>query len=231
MQCHEVRLLLAFTERPCESVDAAEREAVAQHLKGCPDCTAYAQVERALDAALGRVMRDVPAPADLKPKVLKRLAASRGGLSWKWPAGAAAAAALLAIGLYSYFLWPLPVVTGDDVRTFVVQEEWNAERARQVLAEHGIVVNLPRDIDGRFLRTVEIVDFKGRRVAKLGYLVRAEEGSTSAIVLVLPHHQFRIGNIADTTIPGWELKIDRQDDCSYLIFFQGDLSPLRPPGA
>lgn len=231
MECHDVRLLLAFTQRPCEAVDAAEREAVAQHLKGCPDCAAFAHVDRALDDVLGQAMRDVPAPSDLKAKVMKRLAASRGAGRWKWSAGAAAAAALLAIGLYSYFLWSWPVVTGDDLATFVAQEEWNAERARQYLAEHGISVNLPPGFDGRYLRTVEIVEFKGRRVAKLGFLVRTDEGSASAIVLILPHHQFRVGSIADTTVPGWELEVRRQDDCSYLIFFRGELNLLRPPGA
>jgi hypothetical protein len=231
MQCHDIRLLLAFTQRPCESVDAAEREAVAQHLKGCPDCAAFAQAERTLDDALGQVMRDVPAPADLKPKVLKRLAASRGRGRWKWSA-AAAAVLLLAIGggVSWHLHWSRPDVTSDDLAVMAAQDGLNPEQAIEYLAEHGLSVKFPPDFDYfRYLRTVEIVEFKGRRVAKL-VLVRADEG-VSASILILPNNQFRTNSILDTTVPGWTVEVRRQDDCTYLIFFRGQLERLRPVNA
>jgi hypothetical protein len=230
MECHDVRLLLAFTERPCESVDAAERAAVAQHLNGCPDCAAFVQAERALDDALGQAMRDVPAPADLKPKVLKSLAASRGTGRWKWSAVAATAAALLlAVGM-SWYHWSRPVVTIDDLAEIFVQEPWDAERASRYLSEHGLSGSLPPDLDSGYLRTVEIVQMKGRQVAKLGY-ARTDEQPASAIVLILPHNQFRTDGIEATNVPGWDLLILRQDGCTYLIFFRGQLERLKPIGA
>ena len=58
MECHDVRLLLTFSERRCEQIDAAERNAVAQHLNGCHDCAAFAAAERAVDESLGQLMRD-----------------------------------------------------------------------------------------------------------------------------------------------------------------------------
>ena len=94
MECHDIRLLLAFAQRSCEQLDAIEREAIAEHLHSCPDCAALAQAERHVDELLGQVMRDVPVPGDLKQKVMKRLTAQPRRVPWS---GLAVAAALLAI--------------------------------------------------------------------------------------------------------------------------------------
>lgn len=227
MECHDVRLLLAFTQRPCESVDAVEREAVAQHLNGCPECAAFAQGERALDDALGHVMRDVPVPADLQSQLMKRLTDSRSTVRWKGSAAAAAALLLTLAGGLSWHHWSRPEVTIDDVMEIAAQDRWDAERAQQYLGNHGLSVRFPQDFDYRYLQTVEIVEFKGRRVAKLGF-ARADEGSASANVLILPTHTFRTSRIADPAVPGWtSVEIRREDDCTYLIFFRGQLGLLR----
>ena len=65
MECHDIRLLLAFAQRPSEQLDAVEREAIAQHLHTCPDCAALAQAERHVDELLGQVMRDVSEASSL----------------------------------------------------------------------------------------------------------------------------------------------------------------------
>ena len=39
MECHDVQQLLAFAQRKCENLDAAERTAIRAHLDGCPDCS------------------------------------------------------------------------------------------------------------------------------------------------------------------------------------------------
>jgi hypothetical protein len=219
--------LLAFTQRPCESVGDAERAAVAQHLNGCPDCAAIAQGERVLDVTLAQVMRDVPAPAELKPKVLKRLAASRGVGRWKGAAALAAAAALLlAVGV-GWHHWSRPYIASDDLTAIVVHDIWNKDQADQYLTEHGLTVSLPTDFNYQYVQTVAVVEFKGRRVAQLGF-ARTDEQRASATVLILPHNQFRTGNIVDTAVAGWEVAVRSQDDCTYLIFFRGQLDWLRP---
>ena len=130
MECQDVRVLLAFTERPCEAVDAAERAAVARHLQVCADCTAFAQGQRALDEALGPVLRDVPVPADLKPKVMKRLSASRGPRRWKGAVAAAAGLLLALAGGLSYHFYSSRIeVTDDDLGQIVAQDRWQGGNA------------------------------------------------------------------------------------------------------
>ena len=84
MNCQDVHQLLAFADRKAEELDQPERDALKQHLEKCPDCAEQSLAERRADALVGAAMRDVPVPADLKQKVLKRLAAERGGVPWKW---------------------------------------------------------------------------------------------------------------------------------------------------
>ena len=91
MECHDARTLMLFA-RSSEAVDAAEKAALQQHLDGCPDCAARAQAERHADEALTKLMQDVPVPADLKGKLLKRLADDRPAKPWRWLASAAAVA-------------------------------------------------------------------------------------------------------------------------------------------
>src|SRR5262252_6889654 len=109
MECHEARMLLAFTRPGNDAMDAAERAEVQRHLEACPECAAMARSEQAVDGAFGKAMREVAIPAGLQQRVLAKVAANR---PYPWPAIAAAAAILLTIaGAGTWWLWPLPCVT------------------------------------------------------------------------------------------------------------------------
>lgn len=238
MECHDIQQLLAFVNRKCEELDAPERAALREHLEKCPDCTAISHAERHADETLGRVLRDVLAPADLKQKVMKRLAAERGVAQWhalKRVAPAAAAVLLCVIfGGTAWHLWPLPDVSVNDAVEFarhddaLVEKQWSEEQARNFLADRGLRVQLPDEFDFRFLRQVEVAEFKNRRVAKLSFLTELQNGQTAkADVLILPHRQFRVDKLPVQDVnDATNLRFLHRDDFTYVIFYRDNIDLL-----
>src|SRR5262245_15343786 len=104
MECHDARLLLAFARRKSEELDATERSALEAHVQSCPDCIAFSQADQQADATLARLMHAVPVPAELKGKVLARVAANRPRKPWKWLTAAAAAILLCASAGAGWYL-------------------------------------------------------------------------------------------------------------------------------
>jgi hypothetical protein len=101
---------LEFTgpRRPAE-LEVGEAAALESHLHACPDCAAVARAARSADEVLGRALRDVPVPADLRTRLLAHLDAERDARyrrrSQRWLGAAAAAAALLAALWWGYDSW------------------------------------------------------------------------------------------------------------------------------
>ena len=226
MECHDLRLLLAFAQRPCEQLDAVEREAVAQHLHSCPDCAALAQAEREVDEVFGQAMRDVAVPAELKQNLMKRLTTQpRRG---PWQQVAAAAAVLLALsGALAWHFWPAPALNIPDIEHLVSLGNMNEGQVEQHFADQGLPVTVPRDFDYRFLQHVDVVEFKGRRIAKLTFSWIDNERTALANVWIVSPQQFQTDDLPERDMPGTtSVRIRHKDNFTYVIFYRGDLSSL-----
>jgi hypothetical protein len=231
MECHDARILLTFVERKSEAVDAAERAALQQHLDLCPDCAARAHAERQADEALGKLMLDVPVPADLQGKLLKRLAQQRPSKAWRWAAAAMIGAVVVIASGIAGSVWYAtrpPLVTFEDVTSYQGKGfNWKADDVESDFNKSGITMRVPGEFKPSNLQRVEIVEFKNRRVARLEYRGISPDGATAiADVLVLPNRQFRADQLPKGGVPGGNLTIIRHEDYTYLIMHNGRLVDL-----
>ena len=231
MECHDALQLLAFVNRPNEELDAAERAALREHLEKCPDCGARLNAERRGDDVLAAVMRDVPVPGDLKAKVLKRLTAERGEASWRSIKRVSmAAAAVILIGAtasVAWIVWPLPKITRDYLIQEIVPDNWSKEQVEEYFKEQGLLIQAPTDFNYQWLQQAEVVEFKGRRVAKLTFS-RTDDKAAIAQVLIISSKQFRTNEIdSNEEIAGTtRIRIHHNpnfDEFTYLIFYRGNL--------
>lgn len=196
MECHDVRLLLAFTRGSPGEIDPTERGAIEQHLDVCADCSAVSHSEQAIDAALGAAMRDVPVPAGLKGRVITRLAAGRAP---RWPRVAIAAAVLLIVGLgvTGWMIRPMPNVDSALAQRVINGQNTDPEAVERWYRDRGIDMQTWRQLDHRLLWTYDVIEFQGQRVPKL--IFRNRLGGV-AEVIVLRTDRFDTRNLAG--IPG-----------------------------
>jgi len=231
MDCHDVRQLLAFANRPCEEFDPAERAALQQHLDACPACAELAQADRQTDAVLAAALREVTVPAELKQKVLQRLTAQRPRQAWKWALASAAAILLAVTGGWAWYEKSHPKVGIDDLRLIAWQAGLSASDVESRLADQGIHIKVPRGpFDYRYFEHVEIVEFKGQRVPKLSF-ARLDDRPANASVLVLTENQFRMSGLFDDldirdTV---SIRIHHHDGVFVsVIFYRNNLDALSP---
>jgi Putative zinc-finger len=227
MECHDAQQLLAFVNRPSEELDAAERDALRDHVANCPDCSARLQADRRADEVFGPLMRNIAVPADLKEKVLQRLSAERPR-PWK-PWVAAAAAVLLLVATLAWALRPLPEFTIYDLDYIRKVDQLDEDAIEDRFEKQGVTAKVPRDLDYTYLQHVHIVEVKGRRVAKLSFS-RPEKGA-NAEVLVLSNEQFRTSELREngqiggtTSIRIWHEK--DSPNFVYVAFFRGNINLL-----
>lgn len=230
MECQDVKQLLAFANRKRAELDALEREALTQHLETCPACAEAAKAELAFDDAVGPVLRDVPVPADLRRKVLKRLAAERGSVPWK-PVLAAAALILIALSAgITWKNWPLPEASMAAVIGVVERTEWDEEKLETYFAKQGVAAHLPRQFDPRYLQHADVTEFEGERVARLTFS-RVDQRPAVATVLILSTKQFRKNELWQAKeIPAttW-IRIrpdDENSEFTYVIYHRGEFEAL-----
>ena len=229
MDCQQVQQLLVFLERQSEDLDPVERAAVLQHLAKCPGCKTLADANHRADNVIGIALRDVPVPADLRQKVLKRLTAQRSRWPWKRASVAIAAMVLIALSI-GWYMRPLPEVTESDLNDIQYSGlGWDEKKVAQYVAAEGLAVVLPRDFDYKHLRRVEVVGFKKQRIVKLTFHVDLSENQSShAEVLILPHRQFRAASLVSVENRGaTSILVRHEGDFSYVIFLQGDLDNLQ----
>jgi hypothetical protein len=218
MDCKTARLLLDFARPLCPEMEPADAEALQSHLAECPECGPFAVQERRLDDHLGRAMRDVSLPEDLKQRLLNRLSkerddwwkrcAGRWGLRYALPA----AAVLLALA-GAWYLWPLPKLDVQQIQIDLsVKAGASEDTVRQYFQNRHFAMGVPGQFDFTKLREYHVEEFEGRRVPALVFSWREEGGagfdkSTQfAKVLVLNNHQFDLTDLrerrsADSGVP------------------------------
>jgi anti-sigma factor RsiW len=82
-------------------LDAAEREQMAEHLRGCAGCAREEAALRALLARAAALPAEVPPPADLWPGIERRLSAAPASGTWLRYLAAAACVAVALAGALS----------------------------------------------------------------------------------------------------------------------------------
>lgn len=228
MNCHDIQLLLAFVDRKTEELDETERAIVQQHLNQCPACAEAAQADRRVDETFGALMRDVAVPAGLKQKVLGKLDHPRAGLPWK--SGLALAAAIaIALSAWLYFAEQTrPAVTLEDIAFYAIDGNLEADAAERELANRGVTVKVPRTLfDYAYLQNIDVIEFKGRRVAKLTFSRVESSQPATASVLILSREQFNLKELSAGHQPvNSRVLVHDEDGFASLVFYRGDLAHL-----
>jgi hypothetical protein len=209
MECHEARLLLAFTRPGSDAMDAAERALVQAHVEACPECAAAARSEEAVDRAFGTAMREVAVPAGLQQRVLTKVRANK---PYPWPPMAAAAAVLLLVaGAGTWWYWPKPPVAIAEVdqvfnpRFNKVEEVFSDVEA--YFKAKGVAMEAYRQLDPQYLWSFDVTEFQGRRVARMVFLRTVhdpgleKDRAAAAQVIVLPTSQFNTSELSAANIP------------------------------
>ena len=139
MRCKDVEEVLSAL---IDGEDAGERQqAAAEHIAGCPQCTALVNEYRHLGETL-RAVAYVPAPADLEAKVRARLAAEAQAASGRWRFDARrwmqqAATLVVVAGLSALVSWHLTRSAADQGR---LERNVLAAHVRSLLQEAPIQV-------------------------------------------------------------------------------------------
>ncbi len=196
MDCNTARLLLAFVRpsNPTET-DAAEAEALQQHLDGCAACAALAHDERRADDRFSRAMQAVKVPSGLRERLLVRLDAEREAWRRGWGKVAAAAVLLLTIGLgLGYVLWA-PRVPDVDLPAVAQAANRAPTTDKQVeeafKEEFKVQMKAPEDLNYRLLEGYHLALFQGQPVPYLVFAFnRPNESAQVAHVYVLSVNQF-----------------------------------------
>jgi hypothetical protein len=227
MDCKTARLLLDFARPLATELEEGDGEALANHLAECSACAAAQRAERQWDEPIGRAMRDVPVPPELRGRLLQRLAAQRDAWYRRrvfWPlVGAAAAACLLALGIHEL---NRPI----EPNLARLQGEINeaGDFAPRWLGAHEN--KEPPGFDAVWLTHSGLAHFQGKRVPLLEY----RHGPDQAWVYVLTDRDFNLKALeAQGAGPSGRYSIrllaDPNDPgIAYVVIFTGpDLSPFQ----
>ncbi len=229
MDCKTARTLMDFAHPRMAELDAAECKALEAHLQECPECGPLGYFERQLDEHLGRTMRDLSVPTDLRDRLQARLKLARGAWYRRRAIGLAAAAALLLVTTLGAWYWlsnNLPAMSAED--RVQNMEEFQGRTAEEVevlyYQKFGVKISLPRDLNYAYLLDCYPAELKGRLVPRLRF-VREQ---SVADLIVLSSRRFnleasknppRAGSGPLTVIP---FKDPNNPDMAYLIEFTGE---------
>jgi hypothetical protein len=191
MDCRTARVLLDFAHPRLAELEASESKALEAHLHECPECGPLAEVESQTDDRLGRAMRYVPVPADLRNRLLTRLNAARGAWYRRRGVGLATAAALLLVATLGAWYWL------SSHRTVCTPEGLAAEHNEQqgmtvdqledsLYQKYGNKIVLPRDLNYTYFSDCTRRELKGRLVPSLRFI----REQNVAEVLVMSARQF-----------------------------------------
>jgi hypothetical protein len=215
MDCKTAQLLLEFARPRANELPADDAHALEDHLTQCPDCTALAQSERRLDEHLGRAMRAVEVPDQLRAHLMNRLDAERSDCYKRWAGhglrvAAAAAACLLIVagGVYGwsqYRYWNRPELDPGEVWKAVFGKTVSPPDRAEVeksFKDVGVQTVLP-ELNYRYLTAHGIATFQGVSVPQLVFNHDEDQGHNHAVVYVISDRQFKLQNLpANYQSPG-----------------------------
>ena len=238
MDCKTARLLLEFARPLATELEAADAQALEQHLSTCGECEIVAYRERDFDQQVGLAMRAVPIPIQLRENVLRRVQLDqRGDRQRRWLlSGIAVAAALLLA------VWGITALrhrtTLDLVQLSNEVENFDnapskVELAEKWFREQGFEVTLPDRFNYDLLAFYSIGDFHGHATPQLVFVTTVPQGVVHARVFILSEKQFDLKNLREqesllsgsVNVAVWTHPNDRR--VAYLIVYKGDaLTPF-----
>lgn len=223
MDCNHARMLLIVC-RDAADLDGDEAAALNSHVAQCGACLSWSAGERRWEKSVAHAMRAVPAPADLKARVLARLARSRPPISRYWPAWTAAAAAVFLTAGLSWFFWraPLPIDLGLAEHDVVVKMHATPESVENWFLGMGVTMSAPSQFNYDLLQDYDLAEFHGRRVPRLKFWTRT---GRFAEVYVLAERQFTHDPEAPQQFSGTTLTVQMLEPSPgyrYLVVFSGD---------
>jgi hypothetical protein len=255
MDCKTARLLLDYRRPRVAELDAAETGALEEHLSSCESCDQLAGAERRADEAVGKAMRQVDVPDQLRTRILSRLNDERGEKRRRWVARylraaiAAAAVLLLGLGLWRWFSAP-PVFRAQDYLSranSTVFAPPTAEDVKARFAGQGVQTAPPTDLNYNYLRWMFLANVEGRPTPMLIFHDAAGDDRhpgrpQHALVFLLSDRQFDLNALPDKPPSGtdnYEYKCDihhvHGEPFGYVIYYTGndhgwlDRPPDAPP--
>lgn len=232
MNCETARMLLTFFGTRGSELAPEDAAALDTHVAACPGCAARLRDEQAFDGRVGRAMRAVAVPADLRGKIADSLAVERGAWFRGRAAALAGVAAALILGFGGYVAYEIqhaPALTADGVVEHEDQQVNDpAGRISRVLSEHGLRYNPQRAFDLRQLDTVSTERLMGRAVPMLHF--RNLRKNTYANVYVVSDRTFNWKALdpADATFRseyGHQVTVIPdavRGDVGYIVVYTGD---------
>ncbi len=206
MDCRTARLLLEYAHPGAGELAPTESAALDDHLASCEACEQLAGGERRADEAVGKAMRQVDVPDQLRGRILDRLKAGRNDRRRRWVAygacGAAAAAAvvLLTLGAWHWYTAPQAfpaekLVVLANSRVITPPDAHDIEAA---LKGQGVAMEAPTDLDYSRLRWLFLTTVEGRQTPLLIFNKTSEDGTRPqhALVFLLADDQFDLNALA-----------------------------------
>ncbi len=200
MDCKTARLLLDYARPVAAELDPAETGALEEHLSACEGCDQLARSERRADEAVGKAMRQVDVPDQLRNRILARLKETRGDKRRRWivyglrGAIAAAAALVLVLGLWRWY-GARPAFPAEqlviDANNRVIGTP-NAQDVEAALKNQGVTMEAPADLNYSRLRWLFLTNVQGRQTPMLIFNKTSEDGTRPqhALVFLLADDQF-----------------------------------------
>ncbi len=171
MTCETARMLLTFFGRRGSELAPEDAAALDTHVAACPGCAARLRDEQAFDGRVGRAMRAVAVPTELRGKIADSLAVERGAWFRGRAAALAGVAAVLILGFGGYVAYEIqhaPALSADGVVRYEDQQvDDPVGKISDRLSKHGLRYNPQRAFDLRQLAEVGTADLMGRDVPRL----------------------------------------------------------------
>jgi hypothetical protein len=236
MDCKTARLMLECARPNNRELDAAETRALEDHLAGCDDCGPLAQGERRADEVLGKAMRQVDVPDQLRGRLLVRLKEQHGERRRRRLdygvriAAAVAAGLLLALGLWHWYA-VRPAFPVENLLAKANIAPPSRDDVEQALKGQG-VTGAP-DLNYSYLRWLFMTDVDGRPTPLLVF----NNGGRQALVFVVPDTRFDVNalpsNLQKDADYEYKCKVQTPQagaHFGYVVYFTGnDVAWLDPP--
>jgi hypothetical protein len=241
MDCKTAQLLLDYARPNSSELDATEARALENHLSACADCEPLARAERRADEVIGKAMRQVEVPDQLRARVLSRLEERQGEHRRRRIAsslryvGAAAAVLLVALGLWRWYTAPPAFPVEQMVKQ---SQDWaisppDRQAVEAAFKSQGVAITAP-DYNYNHFTWMVLANVEGRPTPLLLFNNRA--ASQQALVYIVPDSQFDLNALPATPEGndgyGYKCHIDPEGRHSrYVIYYTGEnyhwLDPIR----